>query len=745
MIPPTGVPGELVDDIRSSRCLPGLSIGLVVSLVLIVVEVSFATMIFSGPLEVHVRKGIGMALAGTAGFVLWASLFSRIRSIVALPQDAPVALFAGVAAAIAAAMGRPESPETFITITAALMVSCLLTGVSFFLIGHFRRAEFFRFMPYPVVSGFLAGTGWLLTKGSLEVMTGLALTWSSLDALATAEVLALWLPGAAYAVALFFILRRWSHYLVLPGSLVLAVLCYHLALRLAGISIAEARQSGFIFESFATGSLWPVFSFADLAAVHWASIWPRIPAIAVIPFISLLGLLLNTGGIELASRREIDMNRELVVTGAANVLAGATGAHPGYASISLSVLGPRVGADTRLVGLTAALILAGTLLYGARVLAFFPKAILGGFLLLLGLFFLSDWLVDTRKKMPAGDHLLVVTVFLVICVFSYLHGVIFGLLATMTLFVIRIGRVPILRRVQSGARLRSRKGRPLPQQRLLALHGERIAVYELEGYVFFGSVTRLIEDISATVKDPSRAPVEAILLDFKAVNGFDISSVNNFVRLIYRFQQPDLSFAFCGPPDGFEHLVVQHLDPETARRLRFFPDREAALQWAEDRLLEKEQELLRSASATGRSARDALMDDVSDELMRRLDLQARVEALMERLDGFLTDHAYSRRQVVLASGEEAKGVYLVRGGVVAEEIETQEGRRTRIRELGPGTFFAELGGYGPWRSTCRYVAQSELVLGVLTRESLKRVESEAPALAIAIHRLVIARHPDLPG
>jgi sulfate permease, SulP family len=239
--------------------------------------------------------------------------------------------------------------------------------------------------------------------------------------------------------------------------------------------------------------------------------------------------------------------------------------------------------------------------------------------------------------------------------------------------------------------------------------------------------------------------VEAILLDFKAVNGFDISSVNNFVRLIYRFQQPDLSFAFCGPPDGFEHLVVQHLDPETARRLRFFPDREAALQWAEDRLLEKEQELLRSASATGRSARDALMDDVSDELMRRLDLQARVEALMERLDGFLTDHAYSRRQVVLASGEEAKGVYLVRGGVVAEEIETQEGRRTRIRELGPGTFFAELGGYGPWRSTCRYVAQSELVLGVLTRESLKRVESEAPALAIAIHRLVIARHPDLPG
>ncbi len=266
MAPLTTIFGEIFSDMRSPRCLPGLSVGLVVSLVLIVVEVSFATMIFSGPLEVHVRKRrIGMALAGTVGFALCTALFSRIRSIVALPQDAPVALFAGVAAAIAAAMGRPQAPETFFTITAALIFSCLLTGVFFILIGRFRWAEFFRFMPYPVVSGFLAGTGWLLTKGSLEVMTGSALTWGSAAGLVSTKVLMLWLPGAAYAVALFFILRRWSHYLILPGSLVLAVLCYHAALGLAGISIAEARRLGFIFESFATGSLWPVFSPSDLA------------------------------------------------------------------------------------------------------------------------------------------------------------------------------------------------------------------------------------------------------------------------------------------------------------------------------------------------------------------------------------------------------------------------------------------------------------------------------------------------
>ncbi len=735
--------GECLSDLRSPRCLPGLSIGLVVSLVLIVLEVSFATMIFSGPLQAHVGRGIGMALAGTVGLVLGTTLFSRIRSIVAMPQDAPVALFAGVAAAIAAAVGRPETPETFITITAALMGACLLTGICFVLVGRFGWAEFFRFMPYPVVSGFLAGTGWLLTRGSLEVMTGTALGWGSLDALASAGMLALWLPGAGYAVGLFLILRRWSHYLILPGSLILAVLVYHLVLRLAGVSIAEARQIGFIFEPFASGSLWPVFGLADLAAVHWGAIWPQIPSIAVIPFISLLGLLLNTGGIELASRREIDMNRELVVNGAANLLIGASGAHPGYASISLSALGLRTGADTRLVGLTATLILTTTLLFGSQVLAYFPKAILGGFLLLLGLFFLSDWLVDTRRRMPPGDHLLVVAVFLVICLFSYLHGVIFGLLATMILFVIRISRVPILRRTLSGARLHSRKGRSLPHQRLLAMHGERIVVYELEGYVFFGSVTRLIEDISAAVKDPSRAPAEAILLDFRRVNGFDISSVNNFVRLIYRFQRPERAFAVVAPPDGLAALLVGNLDPEAAGDLHFFPDLDGALQWAEDRLLETEGQRLRSASATGKSARDALLESVSDDLMRRLDRQGEVEALTQSLDGFLSRRSCAKDAVVLESGGRAEGLYLVRAGVVAEEVEAGEERIIAVRELGPGTFFAEPGAYGSWRCGSRFVARSEADLGLLTPEALKRVEAEAPDLAIALHRLVIARHADI--
>jgi sulfate permease, SulP family len=471
--------------------------------------------------------------------------------------------------------------------------------------------------------------------------------------------------------------------------------------------------------------------------VEWPTIFKQIAAIAVIPFISMLGLLLNTGGIELAGRREIDMNRELVVNGASNLLSGMTGAHPGYSSISLSALGMKVGADTRIVGLTATMVLGATVLFGGRLLVFFPKAVLGGFLLLLGLFFLFDWLVETIKKMPRSDYMLVVAVFLVICIFGYLQGVLFGLFTTIILFVVRISRVPLLRNIQSGSALRSRKGRSLPHQRLLAIHGKRTAVYELEGYIFFGSVTRLIDDISSAVRNQSPVPIETIILDFRKVNGFDISSVNNFVRLINRFRATDLLFAFAQAPQGFRNLITQNLDEETGGSLYFFSDLEDALQWAEDRLLSREQQLLRSASQSGKTARENLFESVSDELILKLERQAHIEEIIEKLDEYLTPTSYRSREAVLSKGNKAQGLYMIQSGVVEETAVEDTGRSILLGDLGPGSIFCELGAYKTFCSSLTYTAKSDVIIRILSPEALNRLETQNPSLALEIYRVVI--------
>ena len=56
---------------------------------------------------------------------------------------------------------------------AVTVVVTVLTGVVFLVLGMCKRGNLIRFVPYPVVGGFLAGAGWLLLKGGLDVASGI--------------------------------------------------------------------------------------------------------------------------------------------------------------------------------------------------------------------------------------------------------------------------------------------------------------------------------------------------------------------------------------------------------------------------------------------------------------------------------------------------------------------------------------------------------------------------------------------
>jgi SulP family sulfate permease len=60
----------------------------------------------------------------------------------------------------------------FANIFTAIALATVLTGIAFLLLGYFKLGNLVRFIPYPVMGGFLAATGWLLFKGGLQVSTG---------------------------------------------------------------------------------------------------------------------------------------------------------------------------------------------------------------------------------------------------------------------------------------------------------------------------------------------------------------------------------------------------------------------------------------------------------------------------------------------------------------------------------------------------------------------------------------------
>ena len=197
---------ELAEDATSPQMVPALALGLVIGVLLVVIGVSFAAMIFSGPLAPLATRGAGLTLFGAASLCGFLAVSSSFRSAISTPQDAPVAVLATMGVPGVAAMGMSDPNATFATMLAAMSIATLATGITLMAIGHFRLTRFFRFMTYPVVGGFLAGGGWMLVKGGISVMSSLSLNVESLPMLFESVHIWKWSPGVLYAISLWLVL-----------------------------------------------------------------------------------------------------------------------------------------------------------------------------------------------------------------------------------------------------------------------------------------------------------------------------------------------------------------------------------------------------------------------------------------------------------------------------------------------------------------------------------------------------------
>jgi len=64
-----------------------------------------------------------------------------------------------------------------------LLFASLATAAVYLLIVRFGLARMVRFIPFQVMAGFLASTGWLMASGALNIMAGVSLTRAGLDAM----------------------------------------------------------------------------------------------------------------------------------------------------------------------------------------------------------------------------------------------------------------------------------------------------------------------------------------------------------------------------------------------------------------------------------------------------------------------------------------------------------------------------------------------------------------------------------
>lgn len=377
----------LQQEFHPSRLIPSLTAALITGVVAIIYSLSFVALIFSGDLAPYISIGIGLSLFAAMVQSLVIALMSSSPGMVSHVQEAPVAIMGVMAAAIAAQMTAPTD-EILPTVIVALAFTTLLTGICCFLLGKLKLGELIRFIPYPVVGGFLAGTGWLLSIGAILLMTNLSPSLDQLPQLLQPQVIWQWVPGSCFGVLLILVLRRYSHVLLMPGLVIGAIALFYLVLFITQISIPEAQAYGLLLGPFPEGGLWQPLQLSTLLQANWQLIFAQTGKMIAIVLITVLSLLLNATGIELAIGRDLDLNRELRATGIANLIAGLGGGIIGFHGLGTSTLSyAKIGARSRLVGVANAIGIAAILLAGASVVSLFPKPVLGGVALFLGLDF----------------------------------------------------------------------------------------------------------------------------------------------------------------------------------------------------------------------------------------------------------------------------------------------------------------------------------------------------------------------
>jgi sulfate permease, SulP family len=707
----------------SPSLLPNVFAGLTAGLVTLVYSISFTALIFSGNLAPFFPQGIGVALIGATLTAVIVASRSAFPFVLAGLESNSVVVLALVASAIATSLNAPATAEQiYPTVWATIALSTVLTGLFLFILGWFRLGQWARFIPYPVIGGFLAGTGWLITRSSFKVMVGFPLDFAELLQLLQPGILPRWCIGLLFAIVLFYALGRYKHFFVLPGLLISVIACFDILWWVSNRVLLSISPNGWFFEPFSSQDLWKFWRFSTVTQVDWQVVVQQSSAMTAMMCIVVISILLNATGLELATSKNVDLNRELQINGIANLVTGLCGGMVGYLSINRSLLNYRAGADRRFSGMLSGVLCAAVMLLGSSFLAYLPKPILGGLLLYIGLGLLLRWGYQSWFQFPHLDYVLILTILVIIAVWGFLQGVGAGIIIACFLFIFNYGRTPVIKHTLTGTIYRSNVRRSFPQQRLLQEKGDSIYILVLQGFIFFGTANALLDVVRKRLEEPGLPALKFVVFDFRLVSGLDSSVMLSFIKLKQLAEKAELKLIFTElQPTVYQQMQHGDFIHATDQVCSLFNDLDQALEWCEIQILE---------SSKLRRSRFVPLALQLKTLFPSADMVA-------QLMNYLKPVKLDAGEYLFHQGDPFDGLYFLEFGRLSVLLELPDGKSKRICSYTGVNTIGEMGLYQQVPRTASVIADQPSSLYFLSTEVFELIETKEPVLAASFHKYIV--------
>ena len=685
---------------------------------------SYPGLIFHGKLSGYFAAGLAIVLVSEIVMVLISALFSSDHATQVLPQSPTIVIQGLIAGSAVNALPADTPPEElFATVFLVIALSSALTGGFLALLGLARAGGLVRYIPYPVVGGFMAGLGWLILDAGFRVLVELRLNAAALPLLLESDIMTRWLPAMILALCILALRARVQSTLVLPGVIVASVLLFYFwAHGLVG-DIDKVAEAGWLLPDVANALRWTLPDLSAIARIDPAILVAIAGDILTLTVVFTLNLFLRASAQEIIVQRELDLNRECIVNGAANIVSAAVGGGvmAYHAPISSSLV-EAMRANGRLVSLILVFMFALTLLIGGAVFSLIPRFIPAGLLMFFGLQFMKEWLFDSWSKLPRPDYIIIVIIALATALVGILPGIALGLVVAIGAFVREYSRMEVIKQEFSGSNHRSNLDRSFAQRQLLQIAGDKILILRLQGYIFFGSAYRFYEHLKSRVTAASGDRLNYIILDFKSVRGLDVSTIVDFQKLKKLTDDKGIDLLVSNAAPQLQPMLVDAGIVEARRdKPTLFDDLDHALEWCENILL-REAALLDAE-------RVAFEQQLAQHAIIRAKDASAAASFLERMETKVGDTIFNQ-------GDESDSLYFIESGRVDVLLRDEAGRALRLRSMTAGAVIGEVGFYlGKTRSASIVVTEAGL-LRRLSHDALRRMEETAPQTASAIHVLI---------
>ena len=467
--------------------------------------------IFGGLTAGVIALPLALAFGAASGLGAAAGLYGAII----------VCLFAVIFGGTPTQISGPTGPMTVVIASIAALYSgnvkivfwaIMLAGIFQILLGLSKVGRYIKYVPYPVISGFMSGIGVIIILLQLNPLLGFESLGSTIDAI----------------FGLFSSVKNLN-----PQSLILGVLTLFIVFfapkkitkkvpaALIALIFVTILSVTFGFDVKVIGDIPSTLPKIQLGMISVKEFFDIVPVAATLALLGAIDSLLTSLVADSITKTKHDSNRELVGQGIGNFAAGLFGGIAGAGATMRTVVNVNSGATGRLSGVVHSLFLIMVVLFLAPYAAQIPLAVLSGILVKVGFDIIDYKFIKIIKAAPKSDIIVMLVVFLITVFDDLIFAVGAGIVLSSLLFAVNIAKQ---------FDVKFKETHSAGENDCDIEKDGNILLVRIKGIFFFGSASQLLSRLEEVMDR------ECIIIDCQTIKTMDISAVFALEEMILRLQ-----------------------------------------------------------------------------------------------------------------------------------------------------------------------------------------------------------------